>query len=50
MKATVFVRFVLTLITCGCVGAMPTAMCAGEKKRNNLVTDLIEVSSIATSG
>jgi hypothetical protein len=29
---------------------MPTAMCAGEKKRNNLVTDLIEVSSIATSG
>ncbi len=51
MRPTLIASILLSLFVCDFVGGIePSVLFSGEKKRNNLVSELLEVSSISKSG
>src|SRR5262245_63356928 len=50
MKSTLVVSIVLSICVCECAHGDTAVVFSGEKKRNNLVSDLLEVTSISKAG
>src|SRR5262245_30868951 len=50
MKSILITSVVLSICVCECARGDTAVMFSGERKRNNLVSDLLEVTSISKSG